>query len=138
MAQAIHLTDEDRVTLTKWSRGRSTPARLVQRAKILLAAAEGLENQEIALTLGCTRRTVSTWRNRCAQSGLSGIQQDAPRGGRTSVVRREVEAEIIRKTTQETPVNATQWSVRSMAKAMGVSLPPSSGSGMTMACNRIG
>lgn len=121
VAQVIHLTDEDRVTLTKWSRGRSTPARLVQRAKIVLAAAEGLENQEIAQTLGCTRRTVSTWRNRFAEAGLSGIQQDAPRGGRTPVVRREVEAEIIRKTTQETPVNATQWSLRSMAQAMGVS-----------------
>lgn len=121
IAKAIELTDEDRATLTKWARGRSTPVRLVQRARIVLAAAQGLENQEIAQALGCTRRTVSTWRNRYAQLGLPGIQQDAPRGGRTPVVRREVEAEIIRKTTQETPVNATQWSVRSMAQAMGVS-----------------
>lgn len=121
VAQAIHLTVEDRVILTKWSRGRSTPARLVQRAKIVLAAAEGLENREIAQALGCTRRTVSTWRNRYAQSGLSDIQQDARRGGRTPAVRMEVEAEIIRKTTQETPVNATQWSVRSMAAAVSVS-----------------
>jgi len=121
VAPAISLTMEDRKTLTKWSRGRCTPARLVQRAKIILAAAEGLENQEIAQPLECTRRTVSTWRNRYAQSGLTGIERDAPRGGRTPVVRKEVEAEIIRKTTQETPVNATQWSVRTMAAAVGVS-----------------
>lgn len=97
VAKTIHLTDEDRATLTKWS-----PARLTQRARIVPAAAHGLENQEIALMLRYTRRTASTWRNRFAASGLSGIQQDAPRGGRTPVVRGAVESEIIRKTTQET------------------------------------
>ena len=107
--------------LTKWSRGRSTPARLVQRAKIVLAAAEGRQNHEIATELGCTRRTVGTWRNRFVERGLAGIEQDAPRAGRTATVRGDQEAEIIRKTTQETPANATQWSVRTMAKAIGVS-----------------
>ena len=52
IAKAITLTDEERVTLSKWSRGRSTPARLVQRAKIVLAAADGRENKEIAVELG--------------------------------------------------------------------------------------
>src|SRR5262245_25408824 len=108
VAKTIHLPEEDRVTLAKWSRGRSTPARLGQGAKLVLSAAEGSEDQEIARALGCTRRTVGTWRNRYAQSGLAGIEKDVPRGGRTPAVRREVEAEIIRKTTQETPVNATQ------------------------------
>lgn len=121
VAKIIVLTDADRKTLTKWSRGRSTPARLVLRAKIVLAAAEGRENQEIAAELGCTRRTVSTWRNRFAADGIAALPQDAPRSGRTATVRSEQEAEIIRKTTQETPPNATQWSVRSMARAVGVS-----------------
>ena len=66
VAKTIILTDEERVTLTKWARGRSTPARLVLRAKIVLAAADGRENQEIAVDLGCTRRTVGTWRTRFA------------------------------------------------------------------------
>ena len=52
VAKAITLTDEERVTLTKWARGRSTPARLVQRAKIILAAADGAENKDIAAELG--------------------------------------------------------------------------------------
>jgi transposase len=121
VAKAITLTDEDRATLTKWSRGRSTPARLVQRAKIVLAAAEGRQNKDVAAELGCTRRTVGTWRNRFAEAGLAGIEQDAPRGGRPTTVRDEKEAEIIRRTTRETPPNATQWSVRSMARAVGTS-----------------
>ena len=121
IAKAITLTDEERTTLTKWSRGRSTPARLVQRAEIVLAAAAGAENKDIAAELGCTRRTVGTWRNRFAQMGLAGIEQDAPRGGRTPKVRAAFEAEIIRKTTQETPPNATQWSTRSLAKELGCS-----------------
>jgi transposase len=121
IAKAITLTDEERVMLTKWSRGRSTPARLVVRAKIVLAAARGDENRDIAAELGCTRRTVGTWRNRFAQLRLAGIEQDAPRGGRTPVKRACFEAEIIRKTTQEIPPNATQWSTRSLAKALGCS-----------------
>lgn len=120
-AQAITLTDEERATLTKWARGRSTQARRVRRAKIVLAAAAGAENQVIAAELGCTRRTVGTWRRRFAKLRLEGIERDAPRPGRPTSTRSVHEAEIVRKTTQETPPDATQWSVRSMAEATGVS-----------------
>ena len=58
MAQRIELTDEDRKQLTKWSRGRSTPQRLVLRAKIILLAADGMLNQDIARNLGTLRKTV--------------------------------------------------------------------------------
>jgi transposase len=119
VAKAILLTDPERITLTKWARGRSTPARLVQRAKMILAAADGRENKDIAVELGCTRRTVGTWRNRFVTARLAGIEHDAPRGGRTPVQRARFEAEILRKTTQETPPNATQWSTRTLAKALG-------------------
>ena len=121
IAVSITLTDEERKTLTKWSRGRRTPARLVLRARIALAASEGHQNQAIAAELGCTRRTVGTWRNRFAERRLAGIEKDAPRGGRTPSVRAAKEAEIIAKTTQETPANATHWSLRSMAEEVGVS-----------------
>lgn len=120
-APAIESTDEERATLTKWSRGKTTPVRLVQRAKIILLAAEGQLSKEICQALDIPEKTICKWRGRFANERLAGIQQDAPRGGRTPAVRQEVEAEIIRKTTQETPINATQWSVRSMAKATGVS-----------------
>ena len=119
IAKIITLTDEERIALKKWSRGRSTPARLVLRAQIVLAASAGQRNDEIAADLKCTRRTVGTWRNRFASERLAGIEQDAPRGGRTPTQRAAVEAEIIRRTTQEMPPNATQWSTRSLAKAIG-------------------
>jgi len=121
VAKEIVLTDTDRQTLTKWSRGRSTPARLVLRAKIVLAAADRKENKVIARELGCTRRTVSTWRNRFVESGMKVLSHDSPRSGRPSIVRSCKEAEIVRRTIEEKPTNATQWSVRSMAKAVGVS-----------------
>ncbi len=121
IAKAILLTSEERVTLAKWARGRSTPTRLVLRSQIVLAAADGRENRDIAAELGCTRRTVGTWRNRFADDRLAGIERDAPRGGRTPAVRGAKEAEILRLTTQETPPNATQWSTRTLAKAVGVS-----------------
>ena len=122
VAAVVVLTDEERATLVKWSRGRSTPARVVLRAKIVLGAAEGRENREIAAELRCTRRTVGTWRNRFAQDRLEGIERDAPRGGRTATQRAKYEAEIIRRTTQETPPHATQWSTRTLAKAIGCSV----------------
>ena len=121
VAKPVTLTVEQRATLMKWSRGRSTPARLVQRAKIVLAAADGQENKQIAAELGCTRRTVGIWRRRFVAAGIPGIERDAPRSGRPVTVRSQKEAAIIRKTTQEMPPNATQWSVRSMAKAVDVS-----------------
>ena len=119
VAKAIALADEERVALTKWARGRSTPERLVLRAKFVLAAAAGRRNDEIAVDLKCLRRTVGTWRNRFATERLVGIERDALRGDRTPTQRAAVEAEIIRRTTQETPANATQWSTRSLAEAIG-------------------
>jgi transposase len=120
VAVAISLMDDERATLTKWSRGRSTPARLVLRAKMILAAADGAENQDIAADLGCGRKSVGLWRSRFAAQRLAGILQDAPRGGRPSTKRDQHTAEIIRRTTQETPPNATHWSTRSLAEALGI------------------
>lgn len=121
IANTVVLTEEERTMLTKLSRGRSTQARVVLRAEIVLAAADGRRNDHIAEELGCTRRTVATWRNRFVTDRVAGILKDAPRGGRAPTVRSIKEVEILRKTTQETPPNATHWSTRTMAKAAGVS-----------------
>ncbi len=121
VAKSISLSDAELATLTKWSRGRSTPARLVQRARMILAAAAGRQNREIAQELGCTRRSVGMWRNRFAELRLTGIERDAPRGGRRPAQRSRFEAEIIRMTTRELPPNATQWSKRTLAQAIGCS-----------------
>lgn len=119
VALSILLTDEERTCLRKWAQGRSTEARLVLRAKIVLAAADGATNKQIATDLDTDTHTVARWRNRFATERLAGIQQDAPRGGRPPVERQSLAAEIIRKTTQETPPNATHWSTRSLARALG-------------------
>jgi len=121
VAPEILLSPEEKQLLERFARGRSAPARLVQRAQIVLLAAEGKENQEIATELGIMRHTVGRWRSRYAQLGLGGIEKDSPRSGRLPTISEEVIQEVIRKTTQETPSNATHWSTRSMAKATGLS-----------------
>ena len=121
LAPAIVLSDAERRTLTKWSHGRSTPARLVLRAKIILAAAEGRMNETIAAELGTSKPTVGRWRGRFARLRLAGIEKDASRPGRKPTLSAKTVTRILQKTTQEKPANATHWSTRSMAKAVGVS-----------------
>ncbi|QVL31345.1 IS630 family transposase [Telmatocola sphagniphila] len=121
VALPILLSDEERQTLTSWSRGRSTPARLVLRAKIILAAAAGVRNKDIAQQCGTSKPTVARWRTRFAKLRLAGIERDASRPGRTPAISRKVVEEILRKTTQEKPSGATHWSTRTMAQEVGVS-----------------
>jgi DDE superfamily endonuclease/Homeodomain-like domain-containing protein len=72
------LTEEERATLQRWARVRSVEARLVLRAKIVLAVAEGKENKDIAVELGTLRKTVGLWRQRFASGRLAGIEQGTP------------------------------------------------------------
>jgi transposase len=81
-AVQITLTEADRTTLERWSRGRSTQARLVTRARVVLAAAEGKDNKDIAAELNISRGAVARWRDRFAATGIAGIEKDALRGGR--------------------------------------------------------
>ncbi len=120
-APAIHLSEPEVKTLTRWSRGRCTPARLVLRAKIVLLAAEGRENRDIAAELSTSRQTVGLWRQRFAERGLPGIEKDAPRGGRPPTSRLKLERRIVERTTKDKPRNATHWSTRSLAKDLGTS-----------------
>ena len=121
IAPQIELSDEEREALLKWSRGRSTPARLVQRAKIVLLAADGQLNQEIAATLGVMKRTVGRWRTRFSIGGLAALEKDLPRGGRKASQRARYESRIIKKVQEDKPQNATHWTTRALAKAVGTS-----------------
>lgn len=96
------------------------PARLVMRAKIILLAAEGVENQDIATELGTSHPTVGLWRGRFATHGLPGIAKDATRPGRPRKNRRSLENKIVKLTTETTPKNATHWSTRTLAAHLGV------------------
>lgn len=120
IAPAITLSEEDRKTLESWSRGRSTPARLVQRARIVLLGAGGMENIDIADEVGTDRQTVGRWRTRFVKEGLAGIRKDRPRGGRKATKRQSLAQKIIHKTTQEKPASATHWSTRSLAAEMKI------------------
>src|SRR5215470_8262709 len=115
VAIPIQVTDEERATLLRWSRGRSTPARLILRARIVLAAAEGKRNIDIASELNTDNQTVGRWRSRFASDRLAGIQKDAPRGGRPPTQRDKLARQIIESTTQTKPANATHWSTRTLA-----------------------
>lgn len=121
VAPQVVLTDEQRTILQRWARGRTTPARLVRRAKIVLLAAEGKENRLIAEELQVERTIVGRWRGRFVLRGLAGIEKDSPRGGRTPTRRQQVAPRIVEVTTQQTPPNATHWSTNSLARHLGVS-----------------
>jgi transposase len=120
-ATRIELTDGERAMLETWSRGRSSPARLVLRAKIVLAAAAGMRNDVIARDLSTAKTTVIRWRKRFASGRSAGIERDAPRAGRMPTIPTATVEAILWKTTRETPDDATHGSTRSMAKAVGVS-----------------
>lgn len=118
-APQITLTAEQRATLSVWLRLR-TPARLALRAQIVLLAAESATNQEIASQVGASRKTVSLWRRRFQEGGLAGIEKEAPRGKASAKVDEAV-VRLILKKSKERPVNAPHWTVRSLAKELGVS-----------------
>lgn len=117
----IVLDEQEQATLEKWSKGRRTPARVVMRAKIVLLAATGMENKDIAAQLDVGRDTVGQWRRRFLERRLAGLVKDAPRGGRKATRREEATRLIVERTTQTKPANATHWSTRTLGKELGVS-----------------
>lgn len=120
VAQEIKLTSREQATLQRLWRGRKISARVVERSRMILLAGQGKLNTEIAAELGVKALTVGRWRRRFAELRLAGIEKDLPRGGRPRKQREDVESEIIRKTTQETPKNATHWSTRTLAEELGI------------------
>lgn len=120
-AAKIWLSSEQQDDLERFARSRTLAARLVQRAKIVLLAAAGKPNVEIAEALQITRQTAAVWRDRFAEQGFQGIGKDAPRSGRPRRYGVAKTDEIVEKTTQTKPANSTHWSTRSLAVATGVS-----------------
>ncbi|TKB68599.1 MAG: IS630 family transposase [Nitrospira sp.] len=116
IAPAIELMAHERQQLAQWARGRRTPARLVLRAKIVLLAAAGHDNHQIAAAVATSRQTVGLWRHRFVTQRLPGLAQDAPRGGRPLKARQTLTARILKTTTQTKPPAATHWSTRTLAR----------------------
>ena len=121
LAEPITLTAEERKTLDEWSKGRSFPFRLVQRAKIICMAADGALNKDIAKKLQVSRPTVQLWRERFLSLRLAGLEKDAPRPGRKPrILQRKIDA-VVAATLNSKPANATHWSTLTMADAQGIS-----------------
>ncbi|MBM3706029.1 MAG: IS630 family transposase [Actinobacteria bacterium] len=119
--EAIILSSDECQTLKTWAQARSIPARLVQRANIIVMAACGISNQDIAKKLNISRPTVQLWRSRFLSLRLSGLKKDAPRPGRIPKISQAKIKAVIEATINTTPPNATHWSTRAMAKAQGLS-----------------
>ncbi len=116
----LAVSDADRARLERMARDRSAPARVAERARIVLLAAEGLTGPQIAERVGCTEPTVVKWRGQYAEAGLAGLA-DAPRpGGPKTVLTEAVITEILSATLTPPPgtmtgLGVTHWSTRRLA-----------------------
>ena len=118
-APPVVLSPEERATLATWERGRSFPLRLMQRARIVTMAGDGVPNQDIAREVGVSRPTVQLWRERFLALRIAGLKKDAPRPGRLpSISERKVRA-VIDATLRTKPPAAPHRTVRTMAEAHG-------------------
>jgi len=119
-AVPVVISNADRPVLEAWTRRPTTARRLVERARIVLRAAEGAPNQQIAEEVGITYQTVGKWRKRFAERGVDGLH-DEPRPGQPRTIGEDKFDEILSKTLESTPKHRTHWSTRTMAKETGVS-----------------
>ena len=118
-AVEIVLSGEEREQLQAWARRRKSAQALAARSRIVLLAADGLKNTEIAAELGIRRAMAARWRTRFAEHRLDGLL-DEPRPGRPRTISDAQVEEVIVKTLETTPPDATHWSTRSMAGEVGL------------------
>lgn len=120
-AAGLVLSEAGRKELKAIARHRSTPRGIVLRVNIVMGAAEGLANRVLARKLGTSVPTVLLWRKRYESEGLAGILEDHHRSGRPKTISAEQEEAIVEATLKTVPQDATQWSIRTLARAQKVS-----------------
>ena len=121
VAEAIELDAQTERELRKLSKGRRVEARVQQRASVILLAAQGWQNTDIAEAVKLDRRQVAMWRRRFIDGGVQALLQDAVRSGRTPSVTQSVESLIVSRTLREQPAEAAHWSTRTLASDLGLS-----------------
>lgn len=120
VAPEVVLNDDERVALLAWSRRAKSANALAMRARIVLAAADGLGNTAIAHELGIAVVSARKWRSRFLAHRLEGLT-DEPRPGRPRTVNDEQVEAVITRTLESAPADATHWSTRSLAADLGLS-----------------
>jgi transposase len=115
----VVLTDVERAQLEAWTRRRTSAQALAPRSRVVLRAADGLNNSEIAGELGVHRNMVAKWRSRFVERRLDGLT-DEPRPGWPRTISDDKVEEVTVRTLETTPPNATHWSTRSMAREVGL------------------
>jgi transposase len=118
---SIRVSPEDRARLERLVADRNTPAKVVWRAAIVLATADGLGTMAVMRRTGKSKPTVWRWQERYLAEGVDGLVRDKTRPARKKPLSDDVKLEVLTKTANERPANATHWSVRGMAKAVGIS-----------------
>ena len=103
------------------SKRRRVEARVQQRASVVLLAAKGWQNTDIANEVKLDRRQVALWRRRFIAGGTKALLQDAPRSGRTPSVTPQIESRIVETTLNDRPLAATHWSTRTLGAHLGLS-----------------
>src|SRR5258708_13154318 len=121
IANAVVLSETDQNQLGRWVRAQFTPQQVVLRSRILLMAAEGKQDLEIADELHVNRHTPALWRKRFQTQGLDGIWEGQPGRGRKPSHNEAKVAAIVEATLQTKPKGSTHWSCRTMARAQKVS-----------------
>lgn len=116
-ARVVVIDEEQRRRLEAVARSRTAPVRQVQRARIVLGAADGMSNAAIARALSLRENTVRTWRGRFAEHGMAGLD-DLPRPGRPVVYGPDVHLRIVATATSELPEADSQWSHRLLAQEL--------------------
>jgi transposase len=119
-AKVLDVSEEDRQVLVSRVQARTVPVRDLERARIVLLAAEGLPAAEIAARVGCSRPTVTLWRTRYEKDGLDGLG-DAPRSGAPPKLTQARKDEILAITLAPPPpeLGVTHWSSRLLARHLG-------------------
>jgi len=114
------LTHDERQTLKTWASRPKSTQRLAQRARIVLACSEGLDNKAVAARLGVCTATVGTWRGRFVERRLDGLTDEPRPGAPRKVTDADVE-QVVTRTLETKPKTSTHWSTRGMARAAGLS-----------------
>ena len=116
----LTILEDDHEELVAWSKSRSLPESIVNRAKILLMAADGLSNREIAAAVGYANSTVRKWKVRYQEEGIEGLHDEYRKGHPRKYEDEEI-ACLLKKTLESKPEGSTHWSCRSMAEETGIS-----------------